>query len=122
MDLNFKKQFISILVIAVIVSSIFGGITGFWAGNLAGNDFNALNWIKKVFFSGTDDNMSGAVGDLSAKKIIKIKSTPNWDNWSIVNKRTASEPRLIKIPKIPTNTNQKATIFVLMVSFGSCSC
>lgn len=51
-DNNLKKTFITILVISVIVSSIFGSIMGFWAGNLANNQLslgNLFNFTKPLF-------------------------------------------------------------------------
>ncbi len=49
MDNNLKKTFITILVTSIIVSSTFGSVMGFWAGNLANNQLNLgnlFNFIK----------------------------------------------------------------------------
>ncbi len=44
MENNFKKSFITILITTIIVSSIFGGAMGFWAG-VASQQINLPSWI-----------------------------------------------------------------------------
>jgi len=44
MENNFKKSFITILITTIIVSSVFGGAMGFWAG-LASRQINLPNWL-----------------------------------------------------------------------------
>ncbi|MDO8592632.1 MAG: trypsin-like peptidase domain-containing protein [bacterium] len=40
MENNFKKSFITVLITSIIISSIFGGIMGFWAGGLSSGQLN----------------------------------------------------------------------------------
>jgi serine protease Do len=46
MENNFKKSFIAVLVISIIVSSIFGSVMGFWAASLANGQLNLGNLFK----------------------------------------------------------------------------
>jgi serine protease Do len=42
---NLKKSFIAILVVSIIVSSVFGGVMGFWAGTMSQGQLN----LTKLF-------------------------------------------------------------------------
>ncbi|MFH1426958.1 MAG: trypsin-like peptidase domain-containing protein [Patescibacteria group bacterium] len=71
MDSQFKKTFLTILIISIITSSIFGGVMGFWAGTMSANDLSLINWAKEIFFGDTNSSNSGL--DLTgSKKVIKI--------------------------------------------------
>ncbi len=72
MDTNFKKSFITILITAIIVSSVFGGVMGFWAGNLAGGDFILSQWVKQLLQGQSFRFGEDKMGDLEGKKVIKI--------------------------------------------------
>lgn len=71
MENNFKKLFITILITSIIVSSVFGGIMGFWAGNLTSGEVGAMDWIKQVILSKKADQPIDALD--VGKKIIKIE-------------------------------------------------
>jgi len=74
MDNHFKKLFIIILISSIIVSSVFGGIMGFWAGSLSSGQFNFVDWINKAIL-GRDvvqqaDSIDTVLGN---KKVIKVE-------------------------------------------------
>jgi len=46
MENNLKKSFLAILIVSVLVSSIFGGVMGFWAGSLTSGQFNLNDLFK----------------------------------------------------------------------------
>lgn len=54
MEKEAKKLFISFLVISIIISSVFGGIVGFWAGWIAGNDFSFKDLLSGRFMQNQD--------------------------------------------------------------------
>jgi len=66
MDNNFKSTFIAILITSIIVSSIAGGIMGFWAANLSGSD----NIISRYFLGQPNNEQTQELG---AVKVIKIE-------------------------------------------------
>lgn len=59
MENNFKKSFITILITSIIVSSIFGGVMGFWAGSLTSGGANFFNWFKGNVLS--NENLNNKV-------------------------------------------------------------
>jgi len=69
MDNQFKKTFITILITSIIISSVFGGIMGFWAGSITAGDYNLLSWLKENILKQTVDQAEDV---FSSKKIIKI--------------------------------------------------
>jgi len=85
MENNFKKTFITILVTSVIISSVFGGVMGFWAGNLAnsqlnlGNLFNFTPGGEKVVTVKEESAVITAVDKVSPAvvSIIITKNLPN---------------------------------------------
>ncbi|MFH1427529.1 MAG: trypsin-like peptidase domain-containing protein, partial [Patescibacteria group bacterium] len=68
---QFKKTFITILVISILTSSIFGAVMGFWAGTLSANDLNLVDWAKGIFF-GADRGSNLGLDLTDSKKVIKI--------------------------------------------------
>ena len=44
MENNFKRTFITVIITTVVVSSVFGGAMGFWAG-MASQKINLPNWL-----------------------------------------------------------------------------
>lgn len=88
MDNNFKKSFITILVTSIVVSSIFGGVMGFWAGSLTSGQLslgNLFNFIKpssgseKIFKVSEESAVVTAVDKVSPAvvSIIITKNLPN---------------------------------------------
>jgi len=92
MDNNFKKSFITILITSILVSSVFGGVMGFWAGNLAdsqlnlGNLFNfkPLSNNEKIVKVSEESAVIAAVDKVSPAvvSIIITKDLPNIQQYS----------------------------------------
>lgn len=73
MENNFKKTFITILISSIIVSSVFGGAMGFWAGAISSSgQFNLFNWFKGVVIGGKGDLGLGQ-GVNQGEKIVKVE-------------------------------------------------
>ncbi|MDD5032410.1 MAG: trypsin-like peptidase domain-containing protein [Patescibacteria group bacterium] len=75
MEKNFKKTFITIIVSSIIVSSVFGGAMGFWAGTISSSgQFNLFGWFKGVITgekTELEDGFSTGLGQ--GDKIIKVE-------------------------------------------------
>jgi serine protease Do len=50
MDNSFKKTFITVVITSIVISSVFGGAVGFWAGLTATNT-NVVDWIKTNYLN-----------------------------------------------------------------------
>jgi serine protease Do len=46
---NFKKEYIAIILVSVIISSVFSGFVGFWAGSLANNNSSLAAYLNEFF-------------------------------------------------------------------------
>ncbi|MDD5291115.1 MAG: trypsin-like peptidase domain-containing protein [Patescibacteria group bacterium] len=73
MENNFKKTFITIIVSSMIVSSVFGGAMGFWAGTVSSAaQFNLFSWLKGVATG--QPAGSGLEGSANqGEKIVKVE-------------------------------------------------
>jgi serine protease Do len=65
MDNQFKKTFITILIVCILVSSVFGAISGFWFGLMA-NNYNGQ-------FSSLFSKKTGVEQVFDNKKIIQVE-------------------------------------------------
>lgn len=71
MDTNFKKIFITILITSIVISSVFGGIMGFWAGAFSREQFRIINWFNEKILG---ERITGEKETVfSDKKIIRIE-------------------------------------------------
>jgi S1-C subfamily serine protease len=120
MENNLKKTFIAILAVSIIVSSIFGGIMGFWAGTAAQGQWN----LAKLFNSGvgattvkvTDqesavvqavDKVSPAVVSIIiSKNLPKIQPYSNPFNSDFFNQFFGSDFPNFFTPQTPQNNSQ----------------
>jgi serine protease Do len=72
MDSDYKRFFIGLLVVTVVISSIVGGIMGFWAGNLSTNQPGILGWFNSRIFGENESVQTGATRTKSEKVIEKV--------------------------------------------------
>jgi serine protease Do len=70
MDTNLKKTFIAILAVSIITSSVFGGVMGFYAANLAGGQGNLLQGLEKIFLPNRQTNINSLN---ETAKIVKVE-------------------------------------------------
>jgi serine protease Do len=74
MDKNYKSTFIVVLITAIITSSIFGAIMGFWAGSISQGNFSLNSWLKQIL---SGQNANQLTGDeempVGGSKVIKIE-------------------------------------------------
>ncbi len=85
-----KKAFITVVITSVIVSSVFGGVMGFWAATYTGENADVVNWFKQHLLGG-----SGSVdqSDLnSGKKIITVDQES-----AIINAAQKVSPAVVSI-------------------------
>ncbi|MEA3464068.1 MAG: trypsin-like peptidase domain-containing protein [Patescibacteria group bacterium] len=74
MDNNFKKSFITILIISIIISSVFGGVMGFCAGSLTTGEFNVMYWINQMLLSKKTDQQADKLDNIfNSKKVVKVE-------------------------------------------------
>ncbi len=66
---NIKKTFITILISSIIVSSIFGGVMGFWAGSLSGGGNNIVNLFNSMLGKGSGQEANNTP---EAEKVVKV--------------------------------------------------
>ncbi len=67
---NSKNQFLAILVVAILVSSLFGSIMGFYAGSFAGTDNSLTDWAKSNIFKKNNQSIGNI---LDEQKVVKIE-------------------------------------------------
>lgn len=95
MDNNFKKSFLAILAASIIISSIFGSVMGFWAGNLAngrlnlGNLFNSPAGNEKIIKISEESAVVTAVDKVSPA-VVSIIITK--DGFIVTNKHVIIDP------------------------------
>ena len=69
-DNQFKKSFITILVVSIIVSGVSGGAMGFWAGAYSSGGFNFFNLFKSAV-SG-QGSTSKLAQELNNEKVVTV--------------------------------------------------
>lgn len=89
MDNNFKKTFIAILVSSIIVSSIFGGIMGFWAAGINTGSPNFLSWLNSQLGGNLANNSSSLGG---TEKVITID-----EESAVINAAQRVSPAVVSI-------------------------
>ena len=74
MENNFKHSFIAILIISIIISSVFGGIMGFWAGTLGSSDNGLASWINtQILDKKIENDINLSNGSISGQTIVKVE-------------------------------------------------
>ncbi|MDD4900529.1 MAG: trypsin-like peptidase domain-containing protein [Patescibacteria group bacterium] len=123
MDNNFKKAFIAVIVISIIVSSIVGAGFGFWAGSLASNQLNFGQWFgfskpsaerEKIIKVSEDSAVISAVDKVSpavvsiiiTKNLPKIQQYGNPFGSEFFRQFFGSDFPDFALPSQPQNNNQ----------------
>lgn len=84
MDSNFKKTLITVVILSIVVSSLFGGAVGFWAGTAASN--GDLLWSRLAGGSGQSEQ-----GD-SQKQVVRVE-----EDSAVVNAVEKVSPAVVSI-------------------------
>ncbi|MFH1523170.1 MAG: trypsin-like peptidase domain-containing protein [Patescibacteria group bacterium] len=92
MDKNFKTSLIAILITSIIISSLFGGVMGFWAGTISSSgQFSLLDWVKETVLRKEISN-SDAINNLDNKKVVKIQ-----EESAVINAVEKVSPTVVSI-------------------------
>ena len=97
MENNFRRAFLAILVVSIIVSSVFGAVMGFWAGAMSGGRLNfdklfnlpgaGVGTIKTV----NEESAVISAADKVSPAVVSIIITRNLPNIQSYNNRYYSE-------------------------------
>lgn len=96
---NFKKAFLSIIIVSIIASSVFGGIMGFWAGTMATSRLslgNLFNYVRPADGSGkivkiSEESAVVAAVDKVSPAVVSIIITKDLPNIQQYNSPFGSE-------------------------------
>lgn len=74
MEKQYRNFFISTIIASILISSIFGGVLGFWAGIAAVERPDLVNWMKKGALKQTGLNLSQSSAANQGTRIIDEES------------------------------------------------
>ena len=68
----FKKEYIAVILVSVILSSVFSGFVGFWAGSLSNNNSGLVTSLNEFFLGKKLNNENGSNGQPVNTQIVKV--------------------------------------------------
>ncbi len=89
MDNNFKKSFITVLVVSIIVSTSVGSVMGFWAGSLAISNNSFAAWFNRAVFGGAPQLASYSP---SGNSVINVE-----ENSAVIDVADKTRPAVVSI-------------------------